>query len=145
MTSNKIHDLLVVGAGPVGCRVAAGVAQVGYDVVILEQKPSLNAPICCTALVSDECFRHFDLASELIVRSFNAATVFSPAGSTISVRRDRVQAHVLGRPALDRKLYQAAVEHGASCLFGSKETCSTVQPGIAVNFSSYKKHDRCHK
>ena len=121
-TIGKIHDILVVGAGPVGCRVAAEVARAGYDVVIMEQKPSLDSRICCTALVSDECLKRFDLAPELIAKSFDGAMVFPPAGEAISVRRDRVQAHALGRPALDRRLYQVAMAHGAQGLFGARVT-----------------------
>jgi len=133
--TTAIHDLLVVGAGPVGCRVAAGVARAGRDVVILEQKSTPDLPVCCTALVSDECLGHFGLAPGLILRSFKAATTFPPAGEAISVNRDRVQAHVLDRPALDQWLGRAAEEQGASCLFGCRVSAlSRDDKGITAGF-----------
>ncbi len=122
MTTGEVHDLLVVGAGPVGCRVAAEVARAGYDVVILEQKSTLDDSICCTGLISDECLSRFGIEKKLILNSFGAATVFSPAGNTISVRRDLPQAYALSRPALDQWFYQTAVTHGARGIFGRRVT-----------------------
>lgn len=145
MTNNKTHDLLVIGAGPVGCRVAAKVAGAGYDVAILEQKPSLDAPICCTALISDECLRRFDLPRDLIVGSLNAATVFSPKGAVISVRRDQIQAHVLDRPALDQQLYRDAATRGARGLFGAKVTALIPgDDGISAKVTQGGRTDDIH-
>jgi len=135
MTSGEIYDLLVVGAGPAGARVAGEVARAGCNVVILEQKTSLDDPICCTGLISEECLKSFDINPKVILGSFSSATVFSPAGKAISVRRDTPQAHALDRPAFDRWLYGIALTQGARVIMGARVTSLARDPGgLTVRF-----------
>lgn len=47
-----MHDVIVVGAGPAGCRIAGIVAKHGYDVLVLEEHPRMGTPVQCTGLVS---------------------------------------------------------------------------------------------
>jgi flavin-dependent dehydrogenase len=37
-----LHDIIIVGAGPVGSRVAQGLSQLGYDVVVVEKNLSFS-------------------------------------------------------------------------------------------------------
>jgi geranylgeranyl reductase family protein len=45
-------DVVIVGAGPSGCRTAEIVARKGYEVLILEEHPKIGKPVQCTGLVS---------------------------------------------------------------------------------------------
>ena len=116
MSTEKIHDAIIIGGGPVGCRVASGLARAGYSVAVLEQKPTLDAPVCCTGLVSQECLLRFHLDPGLILKSFNSARIFSPSGKELRLERDEVQAHVLNRIELDKVMCQEAVVGGADYL-----------------------------
>ena len=136
MTVSKAYDLVVVGAGPIGCRVAAEVARAGYQVAILEQKPSLGSPICCTALVSEECLGRFNLDRDLIRESFKSATIFAPKKRTISVRRERIQAHALSRPGLDQWFYLTAAQQGVEVIFNSRVTAVREESdGVTIRFA----------
>jgi geranylgeranyl reductase family protein len=46
------YDVIIIGAGPAGCKVGEIVAKNGYDVLILEEHPSIGIPTQCTGLVS---------------------------------------------------------------------------------------------
>jgi digeranylgeranylglycerophospholipid reductase len=124
---NIEYDAVVVGAGPIGCRVAAGLALAGHAVMILEKKPTLDLPICCTSLISEECLRCFNLDSNLVIKSFQSAILFSPALREIHLRREQVQAHLLNRPELDKSLLQKAISSGSKVLFDSNVT--GIMPG----------------
>jgi flavin-dependent dehydrogenase len=37
-----LHDIIIIGAGPAGSRVAQGLSQLGYDVVVVEKNLSFS-------------------------------------------------------------------------------------------------------
>lgn len=47
-------DVVIVGAGPSGCRTAEIVAKKGYDVLVVEEHSSIGKPAQCTGLVSSK-------------------------------------------------------------------------------------------
>jgi len=118
MTTGKIFDVIVVGGGPVGSRIAYRVARAGYNIGVLEQKKSYKNPVCCTALVSQECVTHFELPREMISNSFSSARIFSPHGREIRIRRNSIQAFALQRPAFDYELAGRGDERGGGIFFG---------------------------
>lgn len=46
------YDLIVVGSGPAGCRVAEIVAREGYKVLVVEEHAEVGIPTQCTGFVS---------------------------------------------------------------------------------------------
>jgi len=48
----NIYDVVIVGAGPAGCRTAEIIARKGYKVLILEEHSEVGSPVQCTGLVS---------------------------------------------------------------------------------------------
>jgi geranylgeranyl reductase family protein len=47
-------DVVIVGAGPAGCRTAEIIARRGYEVFVLEEHPNIGKPVQCTGLVSNK-------------------------------------------------------------------------------------------
>jgi geranylgeranyl reductase family protein len=45
-------DVVIVGAGPAGCRTAEIIAKKGYEVLVLEEHQEIGKPVQCTGLVS---------------------------------------------------------------------------------------------
>ncbi len=126
------YDVLVVGGGPVGARVAAQLAQSGVRVALCEKQPSFHGPVCCTGLVSEECRRRFALDAGLVQRSFRGARVNSPGGRTLELRRPEVQASLVDRPGLNRLLAARATSAGATYLYGHEVTRLTISSDMAA-------------
>ncbi len=112
------RDVLIIGGGPVGSRVAEKLARSGLDVMVLEKKPVTGGKICCTGLISRECFDRFTLGRDAILRQFNKAVILPPSAHAISVERPSVQAYAIDRGVLDLKMSQQAIASGAEYSLG---------------------------
>jgi digeranylgeranylglycerophospholipid reductase len=114
------HDVIIVGGGPVGSRVAHKLAQSGLEVIVMEKQFSPGNPVCCTGLISHECITQFSIDPDLILHEFSKATIFSPSGTAINVERPSVQAYAINRSALNQRMSRKAVESGAEYRAGYK-------------------------
>ena len=103
-----------------GSRVAYRLAEMGYDVSVLERKEKPGMNVCCTGVISLECVRHFAIDKDIILRELNGARIFSPSGRTLEVERKDPLACVLDRTAFDVFLAERAQRVGAAYLFGSE-------------------------
>lgn len=63
-------DVVIVGAGPAGCKTAEIVAKSGYEVLVLEEHPKIGSPVQCTGLVSREIGR---VPKQIILNKINKA------------------------------------------------------------------------
>ncbi len=110
-------DVLVVGAGPAGSAVAAGLASKGYRVLVAEEHPEVGRPVQCAGLVSR---RVLDLAGSeaMVVRPVRGAAVFGPSLRSVSFRAVEPRAYVLDRAALDVHLADRATRAGAEIRTG---------------------------
>ncbi len=55
-----MHDVIVVGGGPIGSHVACKMAGMGYAVLVLEKKEKLGGRVICAGIIGRECFSYFD-------------------------------------------------------------------------------------
>lgn len=69
----KDYDVIVVGAGPSGCRTAEIVARKGYSVLVIEEHPEIGKPIQCTGLVSG---RIGEIPEEIIINRIERARFY---------------------------------------------------------------------
>jgi len=115
-----LDDALVIGGGPVGSRVAFGLAGVGAKVVVLEQKENLGEPVCCTGIISEECVSTFGIDQDVILRRMNSARIFSPSGRMLRLWREEPQACIVDRPAFNVALARRAQVRGVGYVTGSQ-------------------------
>ncbi len=103
----------MIGAGPVGSRFARNMAEQGVKTIVFEKKKRLDEAVCCTGIVSREFVEKFGISEDVIYRNANSASIFSPSGKLLHIERDKPQAAILNRPALNEYLGRYAIESGA--------------------------------
>ena len=114
-----MHDVIVIGGGPVGSYVARKLAEVGYDVLVLEKRERVGERVCCTGIISRNCFDTFNIDSNLILKKANSARIFSPTGKIIRLHRRENQACIIDRAAFDSSMVERAGAAGAGYLFNN--------------------------
>ena len=57
----KRSDVLIVGGGPSGLRLAARLAESGIHVRVLEKKEEIGSNIVCTGIIGKDVFNDFGL------------------------------------------------------------------------------------
>jgi len=130
----NIYDVAVIGGGPVGSQMACKLAGLGYRVTVLEKKPEFTERICCTGIVSRECIETYQVPGNVIYRWAQGASLFSPLGSVISVRRDTPQAAILNRPAFNRLWAKRARDAGAEFLYEAEvKQINHSKSGVALS------------
>jgi digeranylgeranylglycerophospholipid reductase len=110
--SEAPYDVIIVGAGPAGSDAAHGLAASGYRVAVLEPKGAPGQEVCCTGIVSPECFDSFGLGPEVILARASSAVVYSPSRRSLRLRSERVQALVVDRDRFDKALAARAQRRG---------------------------------
>ncbi|MFC1929774.1 NAD(P)/FAD-dependent oxidoreductase [Chloroflexota bacterium] len=108
-----MYDVIVVGGGPIGSRVAYMLAGEGHQVLVLERRPGIGEKVCCTGIIGLECVSSFAIGDDVILRYVNSAGLFSPSGSMLRLWRDKPQACILNRAAFDIMMAKRAEDKGA--------------------------------
>jgi flavin-dependent dehydrogenase len=110
---------------------------------LLEAKPAAGTGICCTGIISAECYKRFVQAAGLRARPAGAARLFSPGEGEIRVSRDIPPAFVIDRPAFDSALATRAIAAGVVYRFSCRVT------GVTENVNgcvvSYQDRDGGHE
>ena len=117
--SDKFYDVIIVGAGPAGSYIAYELASSGHDVAVFEEKSASGLNVCCTGIISTECFQSLGLGTDVILNDVNSAKFFSPSGKCLRFQTERVQAYVVNRLLLDKALACKAQSQGAKYFFSS--------------------------
>jgi geranylgeranyl reductase family protein len=117
--SGQFYDVIVVGAGPAGSYIAYELASLGHNVAVFEEKSASGLNICCTGIISTECFQSLGLGTDVILNEVNSARFFSPSGKRLRLQTGKVQAYVVNRLLLDKGLTSKAQSQGAQYFFSS--------------------------
>ncbi|MFO7772549.1 MAG: NAD(P)/FAD-dependent oxidoreductase [Dehalococcoidia bacterium] len=117
--SGQLYDIIIVGAGPAGSYAAYELASSGHSVAVFEEKSAPGLHVCCTGIISTECFDSLGLSTDVILTSANSARFFSPSGRCLRLQTEKIQAYVVHRSLLDRALASKAQSQGAQYFFSS--------------------------
>ncbi|MCS7172513.1 MAG: NAD(P)/FAD-dependent oxidoreductase [Armatimonadetes bacterium] len=124
-------DVLVVGAGPAGGMAAWTAARMGLRVLILEEHPVVGDPAHCAGKLSVHAFAEFGIPQDLARTALRAATVYSPGGEPVTLRRQVPDSYVVDRDVFDRWLVQQALHAGAALLLRTR-ACAVARDGEGV-------------
>lgn len=109
-----VHDVAIAGAGPAGSRIARNLAARGFDVLVLEEHEAIGDPCHCSGLVTPRTLELADVGDDVIQNTIRGAVIHAAPSRSLAVGGDRVQAHVIDRMELDRRLAAQARKAGAT-------------------------------
>ncbi len=127
----QTKKVLIVGAGPAGLSAAIELKKKGvFDVVILEQKPSLDYKICAGGI--EYGFIKKYLSENIIERNFKAIR-YAALDDSIYIKNDFVMLSTVNRKSLNEYLAQKATDSGAKIIFNRK--LKNIENNTATTFS----------
>ena len=119
------HDVAIAGGGPAGTSAAIHLAQLGFRVLLAEQKKFPRAKLC-GEFISPECLRHFEqlgVARDIAAAggaSLTETTFYSRGGKKVTVPTNWFEngwtAIGLSRAEMDLRLLERAKEVGVNVL-----------------------------
>jgi len=131
-----LHDVIVIGGGPIGSYTASRLAKEGYEVLVLDKKLVPGEGVCCTGIISRECVNKFNIDEGIMYHAANSAVIYSPGGSAFKVHRDETQVYIVNRSAFDRVMVAKARHNGAEYQFGAKvENIVACEDGVEIDMS----------
>jgi digeranylgeranylglycerophospholipid reductase len=116
----NLYETVIIGAGPVGSYLAVKLAKLGHKVLVLDQKSAAGEDVCCTGIVSKECFNLLPIDLNLAKRPVSSATFLAPSGESIKLSRSDVVAYIIDRVDLEQVLVDYAQASGVVYRFGSE-------------------------
>ncbi|MEZ4727195.1 MAG: FAD-dependent oxidoreductase [Caldilineaceae bacterium] len=119
---NRLHDVIIVGAGPAGSTAAAALAQQGWDVLLLERDEFPRHKVCGEFLSPEaqatlRALKVHEAVAAMAPVPLTAATVTTQRSQTVQMSLPG-QAWGVSRFALDAALAGAAQRHGATLCTG---------------------------
>ncbi|MGH9408172.1 MAG: geranylgeranyl reductase family protein [Vicinamibacterales bacterium] len=132
-----MRDVAVIGAGPAGLIAARGLAKAGFDVLVLEEHPTIGVPVHCTGLLGLDAFSELALPRSSILTTTHAATFVAADGSSVLVDAERVRAAIVDRAAFDQALAADSGLAGAEIRSGARVRSIAVDAsGVAVRLDA---------
>ncbi len=104
-------EVVVVGAGPIGLRVAMNTASAGYETVVLEKDTVIGKPVQCAGLVSPRVVELTGTKS--VIEKPRKAVINSPSGESLTIEAKREKAVVIDRAKFDKEMAKKAAKAGA--------------------------------
>ena len=124
-----MYDIVIIGAGPVGSYLTDKLARMGHKVLVLDKKSAPGHDVCCTGIISTDCFNLLPSDIELPKKPVSSATFVSPSGKSLKLSRRDVVAYVVDRVALEQVLAARAGSAGGHYLFDAEVTA--IRPGVS--------------
>jgi len=101
-----IYDVIIVGAGPVGCRVGELLGRDGVKVLILEEHSEIGRPVQCAGLVSHRIFELCDVSKDVVVNRVKKAR-FCTSKNYLELKSKKI-VYVINREKFDKEMAKKA-------------------------------------
>lgn len=114
------HDVIVIGAGPVGSYTAFLLARKGINVGLFEKNETIGENVNCSGIISKECYDRFSLPERSVIRPVKKIKAYSPSGNYIQYNSEYPLAYIVDRSSFDKEINKRANNSGVTTYLGSK-------------------------
>ncbi|MBN1165751.1 MAG: NAD(P)/FAD-dependent oxidoreductase [Methanospirillaceae archaeon] len=112
------YDVIVIGAGPVGCAAAQACAEGGLSTLLIEEHGTIGYPVQCAGLLSVRAFKECRVGPDSVLHTVCGAHIIS-GDKKLSFQTEETRAYVVDRMLLDQEMGQKAVAAGCDILIKS--------------------------
>jgi len=127
-----MYDVIIIGAGPAGCRTGEIVSSRGYKTLIIEEHSKIGIPIQCTGLVSSRIGK---ILKKIILNKIKNAKFCS--GKSCFEIKTKEDAYVIDRAGFDR--FTAAKARSTGVEFRLKTRFSSLKNDVV--FAGGRKYE----
>ncbi|HHL41573.1 MAG TPA: NAD(P)/FAD-dependent oxidoreductase [Candidatus Bathyarchaeota archaeon] len=115
-------DIVIVGAGPAGSMTAKTAADLGANVIIVEEHETPGSPVYCGEGISSGGLKDSGLNPDgpYINQVIDKIQVISPSRKTINLKAKEWKGYILDRAEFDKTIAKNAVKAGAKLLTKTK-------------------------
>jgi digeranylgeranylglycerophospholipid reductase len=107
------YDVVIVGAGPVGCTAARLCAEYGLSTLCIEEHGTIGYPVQCAGLLSNIAFAECEVSGRSVLHTVSGARIITGSASELLINAGIPKASVVDRGALDREMAETAAEAGS--------------------------------
>ena len=114
-------EIVIVGAGPIGCYAAQLLKNYGFSARIIEEHKEVGKPIRCAGLVGKQVFEKtlLPLSESSIINRIDGASIFY-GDDSFQIKREGV-AYVIDREKFDKNLSEGLEVEFGKTIVGIKE------------------------
>jgi len=114
------YDVVVIGAGPGGSMAAKTCAEMGLNVLLVEKRQEIGAPVRCAEGIGKKDLERFvEIDRRFISAEVVGAKIYAPDGTEITLTEEMAGnevGYVLERKIFDRHLARLAAKAGADVI-----------------------------
>jgi geranylgeranyl reductase family protein len=114
----NVYDVIVVGAGPAGCKTAELAARAGLKVLLLEEHEEIGQPVQCTGIDSHRILPLSGLGKEIVMNVVHKARFYAKK-SFLELDSPK-PVYVIDRHKLDEGIAKLAAKEGVEIITGSR-------------------------
>ncbi len=115
MGIQKTYDVIVIGAGPVGCTAATLCADEGLSTLLVEEHATIGYPVQCAGLLSVQAFHECRVSEDSVLNTISGARIITN-NAAITFQAKETKAYVVDRAHLDREIAMHAAAAGSDIL-----------------------------
>jgi digeranylgeranylglycerophospholipid reductase len=112
----NFSDVIVVGGGPCGSFSALNLSKRGFKVTVFEEHGEIGVPCHCAGHISINGLKSlglYPLPKGMVENTFTGAKIYSPNGTTFTVRVAKPITCVVNRALFDKHVAELAKKAGA--------------------------------